>query len=238
MLHERPAPIDEAVRRLTASVAHGVGNSLASVRTYAQLVADHLEDTELGKRCAERIVSDSRRIEAMIGTLARLGSLPAPVRRPVDVSAMFAGLLANEHAQMDQRQLVVHGDLERAQPFALGDADQLTFAFELLLGEAIAWSPDGGELQVAVRHQQAVGTAAALLRITLRFPGTPAAIVVFAENGRGAVTAEAVVRAHGGSFSVGAREGNGEVIVDLPTSVPVRVSECRHRLDQASHRAP
>ena len=238
MLHERPAPIDEAVRHLIAAVAHGVGNSLASVRTYAQLLVDRLEDTDVGKLCADRIVADSRRIEVMIETLTRLGSLPAPARRPVDVSALFERLLGNERAQLDQRHLVVREDLDCSQPIALGDADQLVFAFEILLEEAIAWSPDGGEFHVAVKHQQAVGTVAPSLRVTLRFPGSPAAVVAFAENGLGAVTAEAVVRAHGGSFSVRARGGNGEVSIDLPAPVPVRRSECRRRLDQVAHRAP
>ena len=240
MFHRGPAPIDEALRHLIAAVAHEVGNSLVSVRTYAQLLADRLEDTELGRCCADRVAMDSRRIEVMLETLTRLASLPAPARRPVDVAAMLAGLLGNERAQMDQRHLVVREDLDCAQAIALGDADQLAFAFEILLGDAIAWSPDRGEFRVTVRHQQAVGRAARALRITLFFPGSPAAIVGFAENGLGAVTAEVVVRAHGGSFAVRARGGNGEVIVDLPTPAPVRRTEGRRRrrLDQVAHRAP
>jgi hypothetical protein len=88
-----------------------------------------------------------------------------------------------------------------------------------------------------VKHQQAVGSAAPSLRITLCFP-IAGAIVGFAGNGLGAVTAEAVVRAHGGSFSVRASDGNGEVTIDLPAPVPIPRSECRRGLGQISHRAP
>lgn len=237
-LRERPAPVDEAVRRLIASVAHGVGNSLSAIRNYADLLALHLEDTEFGGRCVERIANDSHRIEGVIETLSRLGSLPAPVRRHVDMSALIADVLRNGRPAGALRHVTFHEHFERLRPIALGDADQLVFAFEILLGEVVAWSPDHSDLHVATTHLERCGPAASALRIMIRFPGTPAAVVSFAENGIGVVTAEAVVRAHGGSFAVGARDGYGEVVVELPTPFGGRMSEIKPRLDAVASRAP
>jgi len=221
----RPTPVDEAVRRLIASVAHGVGNSLSAIRTYVELVAQRLEHTELGGRCIERIATDSHRIERVIETLSRLGSLPAPARRPVDVSALIAGLLRNERPATALRHVAVHEHFDGVRPIALGDAEQLAFAFESLLGEVLAWTPDRGDLHVATAHRERSGRVRSTVCITIRFPGTPAAVVSFAENALGVVTAEAVVLAHGGSFAVGARDGCGEIIVELPTRLRGLVSE-------------
>src|SRR5690606_13720991 len=167
-----------------------------------------LEDPDVRAQFAERVEAETRRIEAAVETLARLGSLPPPARDPVDVSGLLARLLQLQAARIHERRLVVLEELDREQPLALGDAEQLRFALGLLLEETIAWLPEQGDLYVATRRRaadDAGATGGGRLRILLRSRGAgaqPDFGLRLAENTLAVAAVESVVRAHGGSFAV------------------------------------
>src|SRR5690606_26647691 len=168
---------------------------------------------------AERVEADTRRIEAVVETLARLGSLPPPARDPVDVSALIARLLELQAQRIAERRLVVLEELDRDHPLALGDAEQLRFAFGLLLEETIGWLPEQGDLYVATRRrapaEAGAPEAGGRLRILLRSRvagGQPDLGLRLAENTLAVAAVEAVVRAHGGSFAIEAGDA-GETLV-------------------------
>src|SRR5690606_41577887 len=98
-----------------------------------------LEDPDVRARSAERVEADTRRIEAAVETLARLGSLPPPARDPVDVSGLLARLLQLQAARIHERRLVVLEELDREQPLALGHGEQRRFAPGLPSEGTIAW---------------------------------------------------------------------------------------------------
>lgn len=203
-----------ALRRLSAAVAHEVGNPLVGIRTYAALLPSHFEDAEFRSQFAERVETDTRRIEAVLETLARLGGLEAPARAPVDVSSLLASLLERERPRIRERRLVVLEELDRARPFVLGDEGQLRFAFGLLFEQALGWMPTRGDLYVATRHR---AEPAPCLRILLRFRDTNGYGLSFGENTLAISAVEAVVHAHGGSLAVetGA-SGDTSVLIELP----------------------
>lgn len=211
-----PAAGVPAVRRLAGAVAHEVGNPLVGIRTFAQMLPSRFDDPEFRAQFAERVEEDTRRIEAVVETLARLGSLPPPARDPVDVSALLARLLRLQSGRIEERRLVVLEELDREQPLALGDAEQLRFALGLLLEETLAWLPERGDLYVATRRQHGDR-----LRILLRSRSGAAAVPDFAlrltENTLAVAAVEAVVRAHGGALAVEPGEpGETLVLIELP----------------------
>ncbi|MEB2345164.1 MAG: hypothetical protein OZ948_10500 [Deltaproteobacteria bacterium] len=211
-----PAPI----RRLAAAVAHEVGNPLVGIRTFAQMLPGRFDDPEFRAQFAERVEADTRRIEAVVETLARLGWLPAPAREPVDVSALLARLLQLQTARVQEHRLVVLEELDREHPLALGDLEQLRFALGLLLEETLASLPDQGDLYLGTRHHGGEGTGAARLRVLLRSRGagtTPDLALRMSENTLAVAVVEAVVRAHRGSFAVEPGEpGETLVLIELP----------------------
>lgn len=210
----------EPVRRLAGAVAHEVGNPLVGIRTFAQMLPSRFDDPEFRAQFAERVEADTRRIESVVETLARLGSLPAPAREPVDVSALLARLLQLQGGRIQERRLVVLEELDRERPLALGDAEQLRFALGLLLEETLAWLPEHGDLYLATRHHPAPA-GGGRLRILLRSRGGAGAAADFAlrltENTLAVAAVEAVVRAHGGAFTVEPGEpGETLVLIELP----------------------
>lgn len=210
----------EPLRRLAGAVAHEVGNPLVGIRTFAQMLPRRFDDPEFRAQFAARVEADTRRIENVVETLARLGSLPAPAREPVDLSALLARLLQLQSGRIQERRLVVLEELERERPLALGDAEQLRFALGLLLEETLAWLPEHGDLYLATRHHPAPaggGRLRILLRSRSGAGAAPDFALRLAENTLAVAAVEAVVRAHGGSFTVEPGEsGETLVLIELP----------------------
>lgn len=209
---ERAAPL----RRLSAAIAHEVGNPLVGIRTYAAMLPSRFEDPEFRAQFSERVDADTRRIESVVETLARLGGFQQPVRESVDLSSLIAKLLERERPRIHERRLVVLEELERTHPNALGDADQLRFAFAQLIEQALGWVPARGDLYVATRHMPATPTRPAMLRVMLRLHGSGDGLG-FAEQSLAVSAVEEVVLAHGGSLGVEvAPTGETVVVADLP----------------------
>jgi DNA-binding NtrC family response regulator len=219
---QQPTPNpDASVRRLAGAVAHEVGNPLVGIRSYAQMLPSRFDDAEFRRQFAERVDADTRRIESVLDTLERLGSLPAPIVRPVDVSALLARLLELQRRRIQERRLVVLEELDRERPQALADSDQLRFAFGLLLEQTLAWIPDRGDLYVATRHRPGTAGEGARLRILLRLrSGVLAAAepgLSVADNTLAVAAVDAVVRAQGGTLAIESVEaGETLVLVELP----------------------
>jgi signal transduction histidine kinase len=208
-------PDDAGLRRLSAAVVHEVGNPLVGIRTYASMLPTRFDDPEFRSQFSERVEADTRRIEAVLETLARVGGLTPPAHEPIDVSSLLARLLERERPQIRERRLVVLEELDRAQPFAIGDAEQLRFAFGLLLEQALAWMPARGDLYLATRHR---AEPAPQLRILLRFRAPNGDGLGFAENALSLTAVEAVVHAHGGSLAIDSAVNETSIVIDLPAS--------------------
>jgi DNA-binding NtrC family response regulator len=209
-----PHPPERSFRRLSTAIAHEVGNPLVGIRTYAAMLPSHFDDPEFRAQFRERVEADTRRIESVVETLVRLGNLPEPARRPVDVSSLLARLLESERPQIRDRRLVVLEELDRSHPEALVDAEQLGFALSLLLGEVLAWIPARGDLFVATRHRPATATSGAVLRIELRFRGAERGIG-FGDHALAVAALEGVVQANGGTFALEDSPSSGETVLTI-----------------------
>jgi signal transduction histidine kinase len=180
------------------------------------MLPTRFDDADFRAQFLERVEADTRRIETVIGTLSQLGGFSAPLYAAVDVSALVASILERERPRIRERRLVVLEELDRARPFALGDAAQLGFALELLIEGALEWVPPRGDLYVATRHQPAAADRAAVLRIEVRMRGDSDGLG-FADQSLAAAVAEAVVRAHGGSFvAESGPSGDTGLRIELP----------------------
>jgi hypothetical protein len=213
---------ETTLRRLAGAVAHEVGHPLVGIRTFAQMLPNRFDDPEFREQFAARVGADARRIEIVVDTLARLGSLPPPAQADVDISGLIARLLQLQRQRIQEGRLVVLEELDREHPYVIGDAEQLRFTLGLLIEEALVRIAEGGDLYVATTHRPA-GPAAddARMRILLRSrrgAGAPADTGLRPPEDSLAIAAvEAVVHAHRGSLAVESGEpGETLVLIDLP----------------------
>jgi DNA-binding NtrC family response regulator len=218
---------DLALRRLVSAVAHEVRNPLTSIRTFAGLLPDRFEDEEFRERFAELVTADVRRLEEVVNRLQQLAGESRGERKPVDLAGILEELLDEQREEIRARHLLVLRELDRHQPYALGDAQQLRTAFAGLIGKALQLVPQRGDVYVASRYHAAGLRGEPALRVLLRYrgsdrsaPASEASAVEGTSPGETAlefVMADELVRAQGGTFTIDDTDAQETVIViDLP----------------------
>ncbi len=215
---------DDAIQKLVGAVAHEIRNPLVSIRTFAQLLPRRFEDPEFRARSGPIVGSEVRRIEQLIELMVRFAGLDAPKPEPVDIPALLETLLEDRREAIEQRPIVVLKELDRDQPYAHGDAEQLRFALDAVIAKVLDLVSDQGDLYLASKHHpQGLGEGASV-RVLLRFRGRgPISSDVstrgtsLVESSISLALAEAIVQRHGGRFSVNTSDPQDTVIViDLP----------------------
>jgi signal transduction histidine kinase len=229
-LREAAPAAEAALRRLAGAVAHEVRNPLSTIRTFAQLLPERYEDSEFRQQFAALVDQDVMRIEDVVTRLGRLASFAPPKLEPVDVAALLERVLEDRRGVIRERRLVVLQELDTQEPFAVGDTDQLRFAFEALLNRCLTIVPERGDVYVASRHHDAGLHGRPSVRVLVRLrasereagPGgeplgpAPAGLST-AENALELAITETIVRAQGGAFTIDASDRQETVIVlDLP----------------------
>ncbi len=217
---------DPSLHRLAAAVAHEVRNPLSAIRTFAQLLPERYRDSEFRQQFADIVNRDVMRIEEVVTHLGRLASLSAPDPKKVDISALLEEILLERADSIRKRRVLVLRELEAQQPLAIGDPDQLRFAFEALVNGALSLVPDRGDVYIASGHRAAGSheSASARILVRLRPPDHTATAgasathgVSPAENALELAIAETIVRAQGGNFAVDTSDRDEVVIIlDIP----------------------
>ena len=116
-------------------------------------------------------------------------------------------------------------ELDRSDPTALCDPQQLRFAFEALIDECLALVPERGDVYIASRRLEGGPDSEPSVRVLLRYRGphaerTDAGVAAElspAANALSFALADIVVRAQGGSLALDTSDRSETVVVlDLP----------------------
>lgn len=224
----RPSPADlvgdQAVRRFLGVISHELGNVSAPLRSAAGLLAERFADPGFRARFTEIVDTDARRIQDVMTRLAAFAAFGAPAREPLELSALLDTLVSEHAADLEERQILLLRELERVAPLVAGDGVQLRFALDALLRKAIQLVKPRGDLYLASRHHPHGLRGAPSIRVLLRFQATDrisptgaAEGVPLSETALDLLLTEAIVRAHGGRFTLDAGEGSETVVlIDLP----------------------
>ena len=215
-----------------AMVSHDLKNPLVSVKGMAQLLRRQLErgdclDVQRLIEGLDKIDSVATRMSAQINELldtARL-QMGEPLEldvRPFDLVSL-ARQLVEQHARTTSKHNV---ELRTDLGELVGEWDQLRIERVLsnLLSNAIKYSPEGGDVVVTVRTEEADGRSWAVVDVTDQGLGIPARELprIFdrfyrASNvegriggtGVGLASVRMIVEQHGGRISVTSQEGRG-----------------------------
>ena len=235
--------MDRLKDRFLASISHDLRNPLTAVAATAQLVQRRLDrggvDPERLRASMTSIDISTRQMASMVDQLldyARL-QLGRPLElhlQPVDLVELTRTTVAASASVSDQH--VIH--FETSEPTLVGDWDyeRLARVLQNLLGNAVKYSPGGGDIWVRLRHEQTANREWAVLSVQDPGVGIPAADLqeVFEGfhrgtnvsaripgTGIGLATARQVVEQHGGTLSVESVENQGSTFtVRLPRGAP------------------
>ena len=221
-----------AQRRLVRDVSHELRSPLARLAVALELARKRAGDAA-GEQL-DRIELEAGRLEALIDqllTLSRLEAADAPAARDaVDLCDLVDRVADDAAFEASARGIQVV--VEKGSPCTVsGDADALRSALENVVRNAVHYTPDGGEVRVAVARDGHWAAA----RVSDTGPGVPEEHLeaVFRPffrveeardrqhggAGLGLAIASRAVRLHGGTITARNRPSGGlEVEIRLPAA--------------------
>ncbi|GAA2715679.1 MULTISPECIES: sensor histidine kinase [Actinoplanes] len=216
-----------------ALIGHELRTPLTSISAYTELLREADEATLVreGPRLIAVVERNALTLREIINELLELSALDAghaDVRRtPMDLAAVVRDVVERTRVAIGAAPVIIDADLP-GELIVPGDRDRLRHIVENLLGSAIRYSPDGGHVEVTLRHtgraaELAVSDAAADVPrdereqlFTGRYRTSRGHDRVLPGSGLGLTLSRAVVERHNGSIELTGGDSGTTVLVRLP----------------------
>ena len=155
-LLDRLATTLDNERRFTADAAHELRTPLAALKIHAQVAMATTEPAQCKEAVTKVIVGADRatRLVEQLLRLARLDpllSLPAP--QPVDLAALAIAAAEDAADVAHRHSQTVTTELTDGPLTVSGDQDLLAAALRNLVDNAMRYTPEGGTIVIATRHE-------------------------------------------------------------------------------------
>jgi signal transduction histidine kinase len=220
-----------SIGEMSAAVAHGLRNPLASLRAAAQVTLGQVKDSPAADHL-KTVIAEVDRLDRRITHLLAF-SRPAPFRPlPEQLSRLVDGLLPTFKRQLEERAIMVETDLPRDLPDVQVDPIQLEQALVEILSNALDAMPKGGRLTIRGFREPGDGSAG---RVTLEIADTGDGIAAqllpsvcdpfFTTRdegtGLGLAIAKRYVTQNGGTLEIASAPGAGTTVrIGLPSRNP------------------
>jgi len=229
--------VDRLKSDVVANVSHELRAPLASIKVYTELLLDAGDETDAKVRREWLSILDQK-TDLMTGLvtefldLSRLESGHIELTRtPLKVDRVIMDVVELLRGQADRRQINIELEAPPGLSRLLADEDLITIIVKNLIGNAIKFSHEGGNVSISVT-QDSEGTSfsvkdegigiprEAIPRIFTRFFRVSSDASARVEGtGLGLVLAKEAVIAHGGRIEVESVLGEGSrFTVTLPTT--------------------
>jgi len=217
---------DDAMHSFVAQATHELRTPLTNIRLYIEeAIESGNDDPALRDKAMNIINQESQRLERIVGDMLSVSEIEAGSIRlnsaDVRTEKLLEDLENDYRASAEDKQITLTFDLPPKLPVFSGDRDKVSIAVHNLLGNAIKYTPEGGE--VTVRAEESGG----MLRIEFIDSGIgidPAEhervfekfyrasdkrIDSITGSGLGLALAREIVRLHGGDITVDSQLGKG-----------------------------
>ncbi|MCC6849962.1 MAG: response regulator [Deltaproteobacteria bacterium] len=140
---------------LASGLAHHINNPLATIRTFLQLLPSNIEDAEFRTKYLEMALAESERIRDLVKDIMRAATVPQQgheVRRLDELIAHAENGVAGE---MQKRAIVLKQRIDAALPAVRVHGEAATCLLLTLLQNAVRFSPEGSEIEIAAHRDAA-----------------------------------------------------------------------------------
>jgi two-component system, OmpR family, sensor histidine kinase VicK len=229
--------LEQMRRDFVANVSHELKTPLTTVKSYVETLMDGAaEDTEVRTRFLRVVESETDRMARLVRDLLHLSQLDQGSAtwdvQPHGVGPLLDEGLARLAVQVERKQLTVTRLYDPATPEALFDRDKLQQVVLNLLANAIEFTPNNGEITVAVKPSGAMVQVSVrdtgigipkedLPRIFERFYRVDKARSrMLGGTGLGLAIARQIIELMGGAISIDSQVGQGtQVVFTIPAAL-------------------
>jgi PAS domain S-box-containing protein len=142
-------------RSLASGFAHELKNPLVSIKTFAQLVPDRIDDRRWLADFSRIAHRELERIERLLHRLATLGRDHERPQRLLDLRLPIREALELLQPEFAERRISVMAHLGEDERVILGDHDQVKQLAHNLLANALQHTPVDGRVNVAISAAEA-----------------------------------------------------------------------------------
>jgi PAS domain S-box-containing protein len=216
----------ESRNNFVAQATHELRTPLTNIRLYVETaIDDGAKDPALRGNCLNVINQEARRLERIVGEMLSVAEIEAGSLKikPGDVRAdqLFADLKADFLPLASEKQIRLTFELPPKMPVLHADRDKLMVALHNVVGNALKYTPDGGQVTVtlATENGQMTVTVADTgigisdedaARIFERFyRAQDPRVDKITGSGLGLTLAREVARLHGGDINVQSQLNKG-----------------------------
>lgn len=228
--------LERVKNEFIATASHDLKNPITTVLAYAELLERVGPLTERQVDFARRIRRASKQMHELVLNLLDLAraDLGLELRRePCDLSRLLISVVDEFQPQAAAKHQQMQTQLPVTAPLVSADENRLRQVMRNLVGNAIKYTPDGGQVTVTLE----VSASEAAMHVRDTGYGIPAADLPFIfdkfyrvqneatqdieGNGLGLAIVKSIAEQHGGQVQVESTEGQGSCFsVRLPVAAP------------------
>lgn len=144
---------DESRNAFVASATHELRTPLTNIRLYVDsLLEDPLQDATKRTQAMNVVSQEVRRLERMVGDMLSVAQIESGTLRlnkgEVRLDGVFEELQRDFAEQARSKEIKIGFDLPPKWPSVEGDRDKIVMALHNLVGNAIKYTPAGGDVIV------------------------------------------------------------------------------------------
>ncbi len=225
---------DKAREEFISQVTHELRTPLTNIRAYAETLSSGMfDDPKVVSECYNVITKETRRLSRLIEDILSLSQLEVGTMQllfdDVDLHRLLTEAVQDVRGLAEEKSIDLQLSLPAKLPVLHADRDKLAVVLNNLLGNAIKYTPERGEVHVGckITERSAVVTVKDTgigideqehEQIFERFRrSSDPAVLAEPGTGIGLTTAREILQQHGGAIEVISRKGEGATfVVRLP----------------------
>ncbi len=227
---------DEARNAFVAQATHELRTPLTNIRLYVETAIEEGENNPAIRAKALNVINqEARRLEHIVGEMLSVSEIEAGSfklnRADVRLDTLFSDLFIDYDAQANEKQIRLRMNLPPKLPAVKGDREKISVALQNLVGNALKYTPEGGQVTINVNVEQSLltvevnDTGIGISEDDLKhvfdkfYRAKDPRVVKITGTGLGLTLAREVVRLHGGDITVDSKLDKGSTFVlTLPIS--------------------
>ena len=143
-----------AIGQVVAGVAHEIRNPLFGITSVAQILKREVDLPPAHRELVEAMLSETQRLNTLIGDLLVFGRPAALERRPTDLHQLLDGCFHLYAGEIRERSIELRKAYHPHLPILQVDQDKMIQVILNLLKNALEATPSGGSVTVETQHHR------------------------------------------------------------------------------------